>query len=55
MNRKHRLKRQLGLKIDDMGILRCHGRYINAIMSERAKYPRHEHFTHILINEVYMH
>ena len=58
MNRKHCLKRQLGLKIDDMGILRCHGRYLNAIMSESAKYPkllpRHEHFTHMLINEVHV-
>ena len=58
MNRKHRLKRQLGLQIDDMGILRCHGRYLNAIMTESAKYPkllpRHEHFTHMLINEVHV-
>ena len=53
MNKKHCLKKQLGLQIDDMGIFRCHGRYLNAMMSESAKYPklltRHEHFTHMLI------
>ena len=58
MNRKHCLKKQLGLQIDDVGILRCHGRYLNAIMSESAKYPkllpRHEHFAHMLINEVHV-
>ena len=59
MNRKYCLKRQLGLKIDDMRILRCHGRYLNAMMSESAKcpklLPRHKHFTHMLINEVHVH
>ena len=59
MNRNHCLKKQLGVKLDDMGILRCHGRFLNAMMTESAKYPkllpRHDHFTHLLINEVHVH
>ena len=54
MRKNHCLKRQLGLQIDDMGILRCHGRFLNATITESAKYPkllpRHEHFTHLLIH-----
>ena len=56
--KNHCLKRQLGLKIDDEGILRCHGRYLNTTISKSAKYPkllpRHEHFTHLLITEVHV-
>ena len=42
------LLQQLGLKLDDMGILRCYGRFANAMISEDTKYPklllRYEHF-----------
>ena len=51
------LQQQLGLKVDDDGILRCHGRFANATMNEGTKYPkllpRYEHFTNLLICEVH--
>ena len=51
------LQKQLGLEMDDMGILRCSGRLQNANLSEQAKHPkllpRHEHFTHLLIQYVH--
>ena len=50
------LQQQLGLKLDEVGILRCYGRYSNAIINEDTKYPkllpRYEHFTNLLIREV---
>ena len=49
--------KQLGLGVDEFGILRCYGRFQIADISESAKYPkllpRHEHFTKLLIQ--YMH
>ena len=51
------LQQQLGLKLDEVGILRCYGRYVNATISEGTKYPkllpRYEHFTNLLIGEVH--
>jgi len=48
---------QLGLKVDDIGLLRCHGRLNNADVSEDTKYPKllpnFECFTVLLINEVH--
>jgi len=47
---------QLGLEIDDFGILRCHGHYLHSKLSE-MKYPkllpRREHFTQLVIREVH--
>ena len=47
---------QLGLKVDDDGILRCHGLFANVTMNEGTKYPkllpRYEYFTNLLICEV---
>ena len=34
------LQKQLGLELDDLGILRCCGRLQNANLSEQAKYPK---------------
>ena len=31
---------QLGLKISEYGILRCHGRYQHAELTEEMKYPK---------------
>ena len=39
-NMSHCLKQQLGLKIDDMGIERCHGRFFNATITKSAKRPK---------------
>ena len=48
---------QLGLKVDQFDILRCHGRYSHAELSEEVKYPkllpRHEYFTHLVIQEIH--
>jgi len=56
-NMSHCLKRQLGLKIDDLGILRCYGRFLNATITDSAKHPkllpRREHLTSLLITEVH--
>ena len=53
----HCLKWQLGLKIDDMDILRCYGRFLNATMAEVTKYPkllpRREHLISLLITKVH--
>jgi len=52
--RKNCLQRQSGLKLDDMGILRCYGRYMNNSLSEDTKnpklLPRH---AVLLVREVY--
>ena len=54
---KNGLQKQLGLRADEFDVLRCHGRFLNADMSEDAKYPkllpRQEHFTKLLIQEVH--
>jgi len=34
------LQRQLGLQVDEFGLLRCCGRFQNADISEQAKYPK---------------
>ena len=55
-NKFHCLKRQLGLKIDDMGLLRYYGRFSNVTMAEGTKHPkllpRQKHLTTLLIIEV---
>jgi len=55
--RKHCLKMQLGLEIDDFGILRCHGRYLNSNLTEEMKYPKllphQEYFMQFVIQEVH--
>ena len=51
------LQRQLGLQVDEFGLLRCCGRFQNADISEQAKYPkllpRQEHFTRLVIQYVH--
>ena len=48
--------RQLGLRIDELGILRCCGCFLNVEVKESSKspklLPRHERFTRFLIMEV---
>ena len=39
-NKSHCLKQQLGLKIDDLGILRCYRRFLNTTLTESAKHPK---------------
>jgi len=55
--KKHCLKHQLGLEFDDIAILRCYGRFLNAEIDESSKFPellpQHEYFTHLLIKEVH--
>ena len=57
MKRKHCLIQQLGLKFDNIGLLRCYGRYLNAEIDESSKFPkllpRREHFTQLLIKEIH--
>ena len=56
-NRKHCLIHQLGLRLDEYGVLRCYGRFLNAETTDSAKCPkllsRHEVFTRLLIKEVH--
>ena len=56
-NKKHCLQMQLGLKISEYGILRCHGRYQHSELAEEMKYPkllpRYEHFTYLVIQEIH--
>ena len=51
------IQQQLGIKLDDMGLLRCHGRLANGDVSEDTKYPKllpkYECFTVLLITEVH--
>ena len=51
------LIQQLGLKVDELGILRCYGRFLNVEVNENARYPkllpRHVRFTYLLIMEVH--
>ena len=51
------LRKQFGLMQNDYDILTCHGRFLNAEMSEEAKYskilPRHEYYTRLIIQEVH--
>ena len=43
--------------LNNYDILTCHGRFLNAEMSEEAKYPkllpRHEYYTRLIIQEVH--
>ena len=52
-NKRHCLQRQLGLKISQFEVLRCHGRYLHVELTEEMKYsillPRHEHFTYLVV------
>eukprot|EP00117_Sycon_ciliatum_P028410 scpid90833/ scgid22836/ len=52
-NSNNNLTKQLGLKEDECGIIRCHGRLSNAEIPYDAKYPTllpaNEHFTKLLI------
>ena len=56
-NRKYCLMRQFGLRIDELGILRCCGCFLNVEVKESSKspklLPRHERFTRLLIMEVH--
>ena len=56
--RKNCLQMQLGLKVDEFQILRCYGRYANAVISDEMKYPkllpRRIHFTKLVIMEVHL-
>ena len=58
-NKKHCLQKQLGLKTDQFGILRCYGRYSNADVSEEMKHPkllpRKCFFTQLVILEIHVH
>ena len=56
-NKRHCLQKQLGLQEDEYGILRCHGRYANADISEDMKcpklLPRKNFFTELMILEIH--
>jgi len=56
-HQKNCIQQQFGIKIDDIGLLRCHGRLNNANVSDDTKYPKlltkFECFTVLLINEVH--
>ena len=56
-HRKNCIQQQLGVKIDDIGLLRCYGRLGNADLNEDTKnpklLPRYERFTALLISEVH--
>ena len=56
-NKRNCLQKQLGFQEDEFGILRCHGRYANADISEETKFPkllpRRNYFTQLLILEVH--
>jgi len=58
-NRKHCLIHQLGLRLDEYGVLRCYGRFLNAETTDSTKCPkllsRHEVFTRLLIKKVHEH
>ena len=47
------------MKFDNIGLLRCYGRYLNAEIDESSKFPkllpRREHFTQLLIKEIHEH
>ena len=49
------LKNQLNLKLDESGILRCHGRLENAELTQGAKHPKllpkEEYFTRLVIED----
>jgi hypothetical protein len=55
--KRNSLQQQLGLYIDDRGLLRCKGRLDNAGISESAKHPvllpRKEHLTYLIIEKIH--
>ena len=55
--KKNNLQKQLGLYLDDDGLLRCKGRIDQAEISEGARrpilLPKNERFTHLLIEKVH--
>jgi len=50
--KRHCLQIQLGVKVDELGILRCYGRYLYADIPEDVKcpklLPRREYFTELV-------
>ena len=54
---RNRLRKQLSLTPNDFGILICHGRFLNAEMSEDVKHPKllpwHEYINRLIIHEVH--
>ena len=52
-NQRNTLKEQLGLKLDEDSLIRCHGRFVNVELPEEVKYPkllpRKQHFTDLII------
>ena len=56
-NKKHCLQMQLGIKMDEFDVLICQGRFSNVDIDEETKrpklLPRHEPFTHLLIQEIH--
>ena len=55
--KRHCLQMQLGIKIDEFDILRCHGRYSHTDLPQDVKcpklLPRGEYYTYLLIQEVH--
>ena len=55
--RKNNTIHQLNLQLDSNGLLRCHGRFRNADLTQGAKFPKllpkDEYFTQLVINDVH--
>ena len=55
--RKSNTIHQLNLQLDPNDLLRCHGRFRNAEITQGAKFPKllpkDEHFTQLVINDVH--
>ena len=53
----NKIVKQLDLKVDNNGLLRCGGRLENAVLSELARFPillpKCEHFTYLLVEKVH--
>jgi len=56
--RNSNLVLQLNLQLDSKGLLRCHGRFGNAEITQGAKLlkllPKDEYFTQLVINDVHI-
>ncbi len=54
---KNNLVNQLGLQVDDSGLLRCHGRFENAVLTEAARKPKllpgKDHLAKLIIESVH--
>ena len=52
-NQRNILKEQLGSKLDEDSLIRCHGRFVNVELPEEVKHPnllpRKQHFTDLII------